>query len=249
MLSSVIVTVATCLFCHVDRRNPLKSLTIPGHQQRIAISIVPSLRGKALAPAARARFLIDAIRRGASAVDIDLRSHDWSEHAITRTSYGKLVFVDSRAHFNLSHSGAATAVAVGAVPVGVDIEDPQGIPIHEFAGVERTTLSSGERGLSAMLDESDRRQLIMRRWTWKEAAVKAAGVGFSQFDASDLTADFAASIVTDARWGKTWAVADMLGDGGSLVGAVAIDGDTPPALVLLPRRDPVTGAEGFPINS
>ena len=89
-------------------------------------------------------------------------------------------------HFNLSHSGERALIALGRIPLGVDIErlrplrDPEAIARRFFSRTERETLAAqpAERKIEA----------FFACWTCKEAYVKAVGDGLAislrSFDAT-----------------------------------------------------------------
>ena len=89
-------------------------------------------------------------------------------------------------HFNLSHSGERVLIALGRIPLGVDIErlrplrDPEAIARRFFSRAERETLAAqpAERKIEA----------FFACWTCKEAYVKAVGDGLAislrSFDAT-----------------------------------------------------------------
>ena len=78
-------------------------------------------------------------------------------------------------HFNLSHSGRVVALAVAAVPVGVDVE-----ALREVANVERLArrfFSPAEAAAVLAAAGGDRGRIFLRTWTRKEAYLKATGLG------------------------------------------------------------------------
>jgi 4'-phosphopantetheinyl transferase len=78
-------------------------------------------------------------------------------------------------HFNLSHSGRVVALAVAAVPVGVDVE-----ALREVANVERLArrfFSPAEAAAVLAAAGGDRGRIFLRTWTQKEAYLKATGLG------------------------------------------------------------------------
>lgn len=82
---------------------------------------------------------------------------------------------EPRLHFNLSHSGRVVALAVAAVPVGVDVE-----ALREVANVERLArrfFSPAEAAAVLAAAGGDRGRIFLRTWTQKEAYLKATGLG------------------------------------------------------------------------
>lgn len=92
-------------------------------------------------------------------------------------THGKpyLVNTDHPCFFNLSHSEGMAVLAVGEVPVGVDIEHIG--PLHE--GVAEAFFSADESRALAAMPREDRVHAFYRCWTAKEALLKALGVGLS----------------------------------------------------------------------
>ncbi len=82
-----------------------------------------------------------------------------------------------RLHFNLSHAGACALVAVSERrEVGVDVEcDHDGLRVEELAPL---ALVAGAEPLAWR--DVDGSAGFLRRWTAKEAALKAWGVGVAQ---------------------------------------------------------------------
>jgi medium-chain acyl-[acyl-carrier-protein] hydrolase len=81
-------------------------------------------------------------------------------------------------HISLSHSGAFAAVAIATAGlVGVDIEEQR--PIGHLDGLARTTMSDAEYAWWLTLDGAAAAESLFRRWTYKEAVLKALGVGLA----------------------------------------------------------------------
>jgi phosphopantetheinyl transferase len=70
------------------------------------------------------------------------------------------------------------AVAVAAVPVGVDVEEVP--PPHIAAATAPTALHPGELGELAALPEAARPAAFARCWTRKEAYLKGTGTGLNR---------------------------------------------------------------------
>ena len=90
-------------------------------------------------------------------------------------------------HFSVSHSHARALVAIGPIPVGVDIEylQPTAVLAASAHAVDRVALSEAERSFvdelpgTAPGGEGERARLLLQLWTRKEAALKATGHGLS----------------------------------------------------------------------
>lgn len=97
---------------------------------------------------------------------------------LSRTDAGKPVLAESHADtelaFNLSHAGALLAVAVArGVAIGVDIESRD--RRVRTAALARRCFSDAERRRLAELADGDARTEFLRRWSVREAVIKARG--------------------------------------------------------------------------
>jgi 4'-phosphopantetheinyl transferase len=95
--------------------------------------------------------------------------------------HGKPVVRGGDLEFSVAHSGDLVAVAVAAVPVGVDVEQLEGRP-HELGGgdpaaLARLVLADEERAALAAVQPSGRARAFLVAWTRKEAVTKAKGDG------------------------------------------------------------------------
>ena len=97
-------------------------------------------------------------------------------------AYGKpaLAGAGRAVRFNLAHSDALAACAVGegCGEIGVDIERVR--PIPDAGSVSRAFLSPGELGRLAGLPEPARLRAFYEAWTRKEALLKAMGCGLNR---------------------------------------------------------------------
>jgi 4'-phosphopantetheinyl transferase len=84
-----------------------------------------------------------------------------------------LLGLDGAPEFNLSHAGGFAALAVGEVPLGLDIEAPRRID----AGVSRLVLGPAEQAELAALPRDERDAALLSAWVVKEAVGKAMGCG------------------------------------------------------------------------
>ncbi|MFV0129269.1 4'-phosphopantetheinyl transferase family protein [Streptomyces sp. HMX112] len=86
-------------------------------------------------------------------------------------------------HFSLSHSGGLAAVAVAAVPVGVDV---QRLPAAEAVDICARALHPDERAeLAATRGREERRRHFGDLWTRKESYLKGLGTGLGRSPAED----------------------------------------------------------------
>jgi 4'-phosphopantetheinyl transferase len=98
------------------------------------------------------------------------------EGALVRNRWGKPRFADRPGdHFNLSHGGGWVLAALHRSPVGVDVEAEHPSRCGALAAV----LSEAERREHEALPEAAQAPDFFRRWTLKEALLKAAGRGLS----------------------------------------------------------------------
>lgn len=95
------------------------------------------------------------------------------EVAITATADGKPEVAG--AYFNVSHTAGLVAVAVGPVPVGIDVEAAD--PRRDVAGLVHRFFAAEEREQFATLPEPLRMPAFLRGWTCKEALLKGIGSG------------------------------------------------------------------------
>ncbi len=100
-------------------------------------------------------------------------------HAVplTRAAHGKPHLADAATslRFNMAHCGDVAVLAIGSgAEIGIDIEACREVD----PAVGRAILSPRERAASALDAPWERSAHLLRRWTMKEAAVKAAGCGF-----------------------------------------------------------------------
>ncbi|WP_083942384.1 4'-phosphopantetheinyl transferase family protein [Sanguibacter suarezii] len=98
--------------------------------------------------------------------------------------------------FSLAHGGGLVAVALGDLPVGVDVE-----PNPSAAVVRRVAdhLHPREREMVLSAPEGVRAEVFARLWSRKEAYLKGTGIGLGRgTDTTDATAD-----------PPGWAIADL----------------------------------------
>ncbi len=122
-------------------------------------------------PAAREHF-----RRGRLAVRsllaVTLGCHP-REVSLAVTADGKPMC--DGVHFNVSHTAGLVAVAVGPVPVGIDVEVADAG--RDIVGLVNRFFAEEEREQFARLPEQLRPSAFLRGWTCKEALLKGIGSG------------------------------------------------------------------------
>jgi 4'-phosphopantetheinyl transferase len=95
--------------------------------------------------------------------------------------HGKPAMRRGDLEFSVAHSGDLVAVAVAAVPVGVDVEQLEGRPYEVGGGdpdaLARMVLADEERAALAAVPPSGRARAFLVAWTRKEAVTKAKGDG------------------------------------------------------------------------
>ena len=99
------------------------------------------------------------------------RSFGFKPDDVTFRKEGERYLCD-RAHFSLSHSGNALAVAVSRAPVGVDLER---VTERDTDRLTRRVLNPAEAAAYDALPADQRADFFFRTWTAKEALFKAAG--------------------------------------------------------------------------
>jgi 4'-phosphopantetheinyl transferase len=98
---------------------------------------------------------------------------------ISLTESGKPI-LPNRIHFNVSHSGDLVVLAVSRErEVGIDLERRRGVPRAD-ALIERwLTLEEREDVGRQIANGADISEAFLRVWSFKEARLKALGVGIS----------------------------------------------------------------------
>jgi 4'-phosphopantetheinyl transferase len=116
---------------------------------------------------------------------------------------------DPQLHFNLSHTATVGLLAVGAGPVGIDVEQVRRID-HAVA---ENYFSESERQDLAQLDGDAWLQGFYRCWTRKEAILKAEGLGvgdrLAKFDVALLPGIKPALIGSRVPGMKKWCLHDL----------------------------------------
>jgi 4'-phosphopantetheinyl transferase len=93
---------------------------------------------------------------------------------ITTNAHGKPFLMDYPGfHFNLSHSGRWVVCAVGANPVGIDVELMSNADLEAIA----VFFSEEEQHDLAAKSAADQKSHFYRLWTLKESLVKCIGSG------------------------------------------------------------------------
>lgn len=87
-------------------------------------------------------------------------------------------------HFSLSHCGGQALVALAPAPVGVDIE---ALIQRDADLLASQILTPAELGRWRLLGLHHRPEALTEAWTWKEALLKACGLGL-RVDPATLTA-------------------------------------------------------------
>ena len=102
---------------------------------------------------------------------------------------GKPTLIDSKLHFNLSHSGELALLALNpSQPLGVDVERLR--PVTDALKIAQRFFSANEQEALLQTTENQRDEAFMRCWTRKEAYIKAIGGGLSiPLHSFDVTLD------------------------------------------------------------
>jgi 4'-phosphopantetheinyl transferase len=185
-----------------------------------------------------ARFAFEADRRAFAArrglLRLVLSSYAGMSPAAVRISYGACgkPFVATGPSFNAASSGGVIVVAVTErLELGVDVERIRATP--DLDGLVALVCAPGEEDWVRGGDADTASERFLRLWARKEAVLKAAGLGLSE----SLTkmhvgippnGDGAGITVPDSP-ARRWSVTDVdLESRGAFVGAVAVEGSTPP---------------------
>ena len=134
------------------------------------------------------RFVVDEVKRRFVLSHAALRlilarrlGGDWRDIRYDTVANGKPCLAGStagRLEFNMSHSGDLMVVAMSDDrPVGVDVEASR--PIDRVRGLAETILAARELAVFDGLSPDDASRVLLRLWTFKEAVVKALGLGLS----------------------------------------------------------------------
>lgn len=141
---------------------------LAGEQERYLELLLPKRRIKAQ----RYLFEEDRLRCIAGGLLMQKILGIQKEEELTHNAYGKPILKSGDVQFNISHSGDFVAMAVDALPIGVDIEQVKNadrevaqrcFQKNELAYVFDGGAGSGERFFSV--------------WTCKESLMKATGWG------------------------------------------------------------------------
>jgi 4'-phosphopantetheinyl transferase len=119
------------------------------------------------------------------------------EICIEISEHGKPRLPDApELHFNVSHSHGALAIAVSRLEIGVDIEKIR--PIPDWHDLAENFLAPTDTAAIADLPEAERSAAFLRRFTAREAYLKALGSGFSTpLPAMDFHSRYAEQFATD----------------------------------------------------
>lgn len=135
----------------------------PEEAARAARMATPDLRARAVR---RRRFLRAVLARRLAVPPASIE--------IVAEARGKLRLADEPGlHFNMSHSGDLTMVALGAHPLGLDIERAK--TFSHFAALVRHACSPREQAVIAAA--TDPVAAFLDRWVLKEAVLKCRGTG------------------------------------------------------------------------
>lgn len=101
--------------------------------------------------------------------------------------WGKPQLIDSKLHFNLSHSGEFAIVGISqAQPLGIDIEASESLP--DLADIALLHFSPNEQADLFSLQPENQHKGFYNCWTRKEAYIKADGRGLAlALDSFDVT--------------------------------------------------------------
>ena len=134
------------------------------------------------------RFVVDQVKRRFVLSHAALRlilarrlGGDWRDIRYDTVANGKPCLAGpaaGRPEFNMSHSGDLMVVAVSDDrPVGIDVEAWRSI--DRVRGLAETILAARELAVFDGLSPEEASRVLLRLWTFKEALVKAMGLGLS----------------------------------------------------------------------
>ncbi|WP_224390824.1 4'-phosphopantetheinyl transferase superfamily protein [Pseudonocardia sp. ICBG1293] len=212
-------------------RPDLVALLDPHERERLGVLRRDEDRARYLAAHALARLVLaEHLALDPAALQLDRTCRCGRPHGKPR-----LAGRGDAPGFSLTHSGELVGVALGAGPVGVDVEAHR--PLDGLDGLARHALSPDERAAGTPAAAG-----VLVTWTRKEALLKATGEGLSSpMDAITLSApDAPARVLHWAGEAGTWWVADVATGRDDHPGAVAGPGPVAP---------PVTVADGDAILS
>lgn len=204
-------------------RPELVALLDEHERERMAALRRADDRARYLAAHALARLVL------ASQLDADPAALDLDRTCDCGKPHGKprLAARPDSPGFSLTHSGGLVGVALGAGPVGVDVERHR--PLSDLDGLARHALSPAERRSGHLGADG-----FLVTWTRKEALLKATGTGLaSPMDAITLSDPGTPARVLD--WPDAvgaWWVADVATPHDDHPGAVAGAGAHRPAITV-----------------
>jgi 4'-phosphopantetheinyl transferase len=146
----------------------LATLLSPDERQRAASFHAPAHRQKFEVSRGVLRLLLGRyLGTGPHLVEFEYGAH------------GKPALKEPRGHleFNVAHSGEMAIYAVGALEVGIDIEQIRHLP--DLMSVARRFFSAAETIDLASLSGDSRIRAFHNCWARKEAYIKALGTGLS----------------------------------------------------------------------
>lgn len=159
-----------------------------GHEARLLALLTPDERARAaryLRPPDRTRFVVG--RGGLRALLGPLLELPPPAVPLVTNAFGKpQLAAPAGIQFNVAHSGNWVLLALGARPVGIDVEEVQAG--FDFAAVAAARFSAAEQEEIARAPDS--RAAFYARWTRHEARAKAAGHGLADDAANDPSGDW-----------------------------------------------------------
>jgi 4'-phosphopantetheinyl transferase len=97
---------------------------------------------------------------------------------IALTQTGKPRLVDGSLQFNLSHCQNRVIYAVGHQPIGIDLERADR-PVRSPVQLAQRFLGPGEIAAIVACEPDRQREIFLKHWVCKEAAIKAQGQGLA----------------------------------------------------------------------
>ncbi|ADG99442.1 4'-phosphopantetheinyl transferase [Segniliparus rotundus DSM 44985] len=138
--------------------------------------------------------------------DVEMRRTTFRRPEFVLRGSGRRPVADA----NLAHTRSTAVMAVSVRgPIGVDVEAAD--RKLDSSGFAQAVCHPEELQIYERLGPQARQQMLVRVWTWKEAATKAMGTGLTTQFAS-LRAHLALAEVIDPRGGR-WRVHTLRGGG------------------------------------
>lgn len=159
----------TVYFVRLMDEIPTIDFLLPDEIARAERYVTPELSQRFLCCRAALRVIL-AKRLSVSPGEVQFKLGRWGKPELKNSS-------SSPVHFNVSHSGDLGVIAVGARPLGIDLE----IPARKFSAsaIASQLLAPDERRTWEALPADQQDAEILKLWVCKESLLKAMGLGIA----------------------------------------------------------------------